>query len=166
MKRVATLFIVMLSCAVSARAVVSAATPATASSENGDSSTALNKITARRVFLEIFNQGKYDVAKDIYAPDFVNHGLTTDANLAQDQAAVHGWREAVPDLVMTVLNEVAEGDLVSVLWVGTGTNTGTGNGYSATGKRMTMRGITIWRFVNGKIREEWSEFSMPVAGPR
>jgi hypothetical protein len=25
-----------------------------------------------------------------------------------------------------------------------------------------MRGITIWRFANGMIQEEWSEFSAPV----
>jgi predicted ester cyclase len=165
MSRVIALFIVMLSCAVSAGAVANAATPAGVSSDNGNSSTELNKATARRVFLEIFNRGKYDVAGEIYAPDFVNHGLTADANLAQDQAAVHGWRDAAPDLVMTVLDEIAEGDLVSVLWTGVGTNTGNGNGYSATGKRMTMRGITIWRFANGKIQEEWSEFSAPVASP-
>ncbi len=146
---IAAFFIVLLSCTASANAA-----PSTADA---------NKATARRVFLEIFNQGKYDVAREIYAPDFVNHGLTTDANLAQDQAAVHGWRDAAPDLMMTVLNEIAEGDYVTVLWTGTGTNTGTGDGYSATGKRMMMRGITIWRFANGKIEEEWSEFSAPVA---
>ncbi len=154
MSRVVTaLFIVLLSCAGA-----NAAAPMGASSE----STEANKATARRVFLEIFNQGKYDVANEIYAPDFVNHGLTMDANLAQDQAAVHGWRDAAPDLAMTVLNEIAEGDYVTVLWTGTGTNTGAGNGYAATGKRKSMRGITIWRFANGKIQEEWSEFSKPV----
>lgn len=126
-----------------------------------------NKITARRVFLEIFNQGKYDVAGQIYAPDFVNHDLKSDANLAEDQMAVHRWRAAAPDLVMTVVNEVAEGEYVSVLWTGVGTNTtqGNGAGYSAAGQRMTMRGITIWRFANGRIEEEWSEFSRPVPIP-
>jgi len=161
MRRTAAFFIVLLSCAVSAGA--NAAPPIGASS--GISNAEANKTTARRVFLEIFNQGQYAVAAEIYAPDFVDHGLTTNANLAQDQAAVHGWRNAAPDLVMTVLNEIAEGDYVTVLWTGTGTNTGSGNGYSATGKRMTMRGITIWRFARGKIQEEWSEFSAPVAGP-
>jgi len=165
MSRVTVLFIFMLGCVVSAGAVANAATPTGASSENGNSIAELNKITARRVFLEIFNRGKYDVANEIYAPDFVNHGLTTSANLAEDQAAVHGWRNAAPDLAMTVLNEIAEGDFVTVLWTGVGTNTGNGNGYSATGKRMTMRGITIWRFVNGKIQDEWSEFSAPTAAP-
>ena len=156
MSRVITaLFILMLSCGANA------ASPSGSSPEN--SGTEANKATARRVFLEIFNQGKYDVAAEIYSPDFINHGLTKDADLATDQAAVHGWRDAAPDLAMTVLNEIAEGDYVTVLWTGTGTNTGTGNGYSASGKRMTMRGITIWRFAGGRIAEEWSEFSMPAA---
>ena len=160
-RMITAFFIVLLSWSAGANALP----PVGASSDNAISATDANKLTARRVFLEIFNQGKYDVADEIYAPEFVNHGLTTDANLAQDQAAVHGWRDAAPDLVMTVLNEIAEGDFVTVLWTGTGTNTGTGNGCSATGKRMMMRGITIWRFAAGKIQEEWSEFSAPVAGP-
>ena len=53
---------------------------------------------------------------------------------------------------------VAEDDLVTVIWTGTGTNTGQGNGLLATGKKVEMRGITVWRIVDGKIREEWSAF--------
>ena len=37
-------------------------------------------------------------------------------------------------------------------------NTGTGNGLPATGKRAELSGITIWRIVDGKIKEEWSAF--------
>jgi len=114
-----------------------------------------NKAVARRVFDEILSQGKFEVADQIYAKDFVNHGLTRDANLEEDQAAARGWKQAFPDLKMKVLQEIAEGDLVTVLW--TGTNTGEGNGLPATGKGGTLRGITIWRFVKGKITEEWTE---------
>jgi steroid delta-isomerase-like uncharacterized protein len=117
-----------------------------------------NKAVARRVFDEIFNQGKFEVADQIYAKDFVNHGLTRDVGLREDQDAARGWKLAFPDLKMTVLQEIAEGDLVTVLWTGTGTNTGEGNGLPATGKSGRVRGITIWRIVNGKITEEWSEF--------
>jgi steroid delta-isomerase-like uncharacterized protein len=117
-----------------------------------------NKTVARRVFDEIFNQGKFEVADQIYAKGFVNHGLTRDVGLEEDQAAARGWRQAFPDLKMKVAQEIAEGDLVTVLWTGTGTNTGEGNGLPATGKSGRIRGITIWRIVNGKITEEWSEF--------
>ena len=117
-----------------------------------------NKAIARRVFEEIFNQGKFEVAEEIYAKDFVNHGVSRDASLKEDQDAARGWKQAFPDLHMTVVKEIAEGDLVTVLWTGTGTNTGEGNGLPATGKKMQGRGITIWRIKKGKIVEEWSEF--------
>lgn len=117
-----------------------------------------NKAVAQRVFAEILSQGKFEVADEIYAQDFVNHGMTRDFSLKEDQEAARGWRQAAPDLVMTADKLVAEGDLVTVLWTGRGTNTGTGNGLPATGKKVQLRGITIWRIVDGKIKEEWSAF--------
>ena len=119
-----------------------------------------NKAVARRVFDKIFNQGKFEVADEIYAKDFVNHGETRDINLKEDQDAARGWKSAAPDLKMTVELMVAEGDLVTVLWSAAGTNTGTGNGLPATGKFIRGRGITIWRIKDGKIREEWTAFNM------
>ena len=135
--------------------------PASAAPRHNEAEAELqnrNKAVARRVFDEIFNQGRFQVADEIYAKDFVNHGVRRDHNLKEDQDAARGWKLAFPDLKMTVLKEIAEGDLVTVLYTGTGTNTGEGNGLPATGKKIEGRGITIWRIVNGKITEEWSEF--------
>lgn len=42
-----------------------------------------------RVFDEIFNQGKFQMADEIYAPDFQNHGLHRSVDLKADQDAVH-----------------------------------------------------------------------------
>ena len=117
-----------------------------------------NKALARRVFDDLYNRHDFSAAQDIYAPDFVNHGAKRDASLAEDQAALQGWCAAFPDLHINVDKEIAEGDLVTVLWTAEGTNTGTGNGIPATGKHAQMRGITIWRVVNGRLAEEWSAF--------
>ena len=117
-----------------------------------------NKTIAKRVFLELYNQNKFDIADQIYAKDFVNHGLHRNVGLKEDQYAARGWKQAFPDLVISVDQTIAEGDLVTVLWSGRGTNTGNGNGITATGKTVEARGITIWRIVDGKITEEWSEF--------
>ena len=116
------------------------------------------KAVARRVFDEIFNQGKFDAANEIYAKDFVNHGVSRDIGLKEDQDAARGWRSAFPDLHTKVDKMLVDGEFVTVLWSGGGTNTGEGNGLPATGKKLTGRGITIWRISGGKIREEWSEF--------
>ncbi len=119
---------------------------------------ASRKAVARRVFEEIFNQGKFEVADQIYAKDFVNHGITRDIGLKVDQDAARGWRAAFPNLKTQVDKILVDGEYVTVLWSGEGTNTGEGNGLPATGRKLKGRGITIWRISGGKIREEWSEF--------
>jgi steroid delta-isomerase-like uncharacterized protein len=117
-----------------------------------------NKAVARRVFDEIFNQGRFQVADEIYAPDFVNHGLHGNASLQEDQAAAHWEKRALPDLNMTVNPMVAEGDLVTVVWTLRGTNTGAASPLPATGAKLELRGITVWLIVDGRIREEWTSF--------
>jgi steroid delta-isomerase-like uncharacterized protein len=69
----------------------------------------------------------------------------------------------------------AEGDVVTVYWIARGTNTGSGNGLPATGKRVELPGITIWRIRGGKITDEWTAFDslafqqqlglLPAGGP-
>ncbi len=125
---------------------------------DGTSQQEKNKAVAARVFEEIFNQGKFQVADEIYASDFVNHGLHKNFDLQADQAAVHAEKKAFPDLKITVDRMVAEGDLVTVVWTFRGTNTAAGYGLPATGATIELRGITVWRIVDGKIREEWTSF--------
>src|SRR6516225_10455012 len=121
---------------------------------------ARNKAVAMRVFDEIFNQGKFQVADEIYAPDFQNHGLHESVDRKTDQEAVHAEKKAFPDLRMSVQEMVAEGDKVAVLWTFQGTHTGSGyEGLPPTGTPVELRGITIWRIVDGRITEEWSSFS-------
>ena len=81
-------------------------------------------------------------------------------DLKIDQDAVHDEKKAFPDLKMTVNNMVAEGDFVAVHWTFRGTHTH--GGYAdlpATGTKVSMTGITIWRIVDGKITDEWSSFN-------
>src|SRR6202522_29765 len=81
-----------------------------------------NKAIVRRVFTDILSQGKFEVASEIFAKDFVNHGTTKDIGLDEDQGNNHGWRVAFPDLEITVDREIAEGDFVTVLWRARGTD--------------------------------------------
>ena len=117
-----------------------------------------NKALAKRAFEELLSKGKFELAEQLYAKDFVNHGLHRDISLDEDQAALKGWHQAFPDLAIVPEKLIAEGDLVTIYWIAHGTNTGTGNGLPATGKKGELAGITIWRIVNGKIKEEWSAF--------
>src|SRR6185437_10167372 len=129
-----------------------------AGSAQADSATDANKRVAARVFEDIYNGRNFAAARDIYAPGFVNHGQTRDAGIAEDLAASRGWCDAFPDLHVSIVQSIAENDLVTILWRAEGTNTGTGNGLPASGKHLAMRGISIWRVTSGKLSEEWSEF--------
>jgi len=117
-----------------------------------------NKAVARRAFEEVLSGGRFELAAQLYAKDFINHGIHRDAGLEEDQAALKGWHQAFSDITIVPEKLIAEGDLVTIYWIARGTNTGTGNGLPATGKKAELAGITIWRIVDGKIREEWSAF--------
>jgi steroid delta-isomerase-like uncharacterized protein len=117
-----------------------------------------NKAIARRAFEEILSRGRFELAEQLYAKDFVNHGIHRNASLEEDQAALKAWHQAFPDVVVVAEKLIAEDDLVTIYWIARGTNTGTGNGLPATGKKVELSGITIWRIVDGKIKEEWSAF--------
>src|SRR5262245_10348573 len=117
-----------------------------------------NKALAKRAFEELLSEGRFELAEQLYAKDFVNHGIHRNASLEEDQAALKGWHQAFPDMSIVPEKLIAEGNLVAIYWIARGTNTGTGNGLPATGKKGELAGITIWRIVDGKIKEEWSAF--------
>ena len=117
-----------------------------------------NKAIAQRAFKEVLSKGNFTLAEHFYAADFLNHGLYHDANLKEDQALLRGWHQAFSEVSVEPRKLIAEGDLVTVYWIAQGRNTGAANGIPATGKKVVSSGITIWRIVDGKIKEEWSAF--------
>ena len=117
-----------------------------------------NKALAKRAFEELLSKGQFELAEQFYAKDFLNHGIHRDITFNEDQDFLRGWHQAFPDLSIVPEKLIADGDLVAVYWIARGTNTGAGNGLPATGKKVELSGITIWRIVKGKIKEEWSAF--------
>jgi steroid delta-isomerase-like uncharacterized protein len=89
----------------------------------------------------------------------VAHGENHDATLEEDMAAKEE-RKALPDMKVEVNQILAERDLVAVYWTASGTNTQAGMGFPATGKKIKIDGMTLFRFKAGKICEEWSVWDM------
>lgn len=147
-------FNILLSAAAAA-VVIAGVIPwgADASDRVREDSLELNKSTTRRVYEEGLNQGRFDVP---YSADFVGHSGRSTFTHADGMTEARGWREAFPDLRITVEKQVAEQDLVAVRWTARGTNTGTGNGIPATGRAVQMSGTTLFRMDEGRIAEEWT----------
>jgi steroid delta-isomerase-like uncharacterized protein len=127
---------------------------------SAEADEAANVTTAKRVFLEKMGQGRFDRLDEIYGPGFVAHGSTGDYTLDEDNESGRLWRQAFPDLKVEVLRTVADESFVAVHWSGSGTNTVAAAGMPGKGARATIEGMTIFRFANGRIVEEWSLIDM------
>jgi steroid delta-isomerase-like uncharacterized protein len=119
-----------------------------------------NKEVARNFFEDVLGQGHLDKYVESHAKDFVAHGENHDATLEEDMAEAKEERKALPDMKVEVNQILAERDLVAVYWTASGTNTQAGMGFPATGKKIKIDGMTLFRFKAGKICEEWSVWDM------
>jgi predicted SnoaL-like aldol condensation-catalyzing enzyme len=116
------------------------------------------RATLHRMFEEIINQGRVEVADELFAEDFVDHGPMGDiAGREGFKAVVGQWRAAVPDVHCTLENVIVDGDLAGWLVRTTGTHTGDGLGFPATGKSFSTVSANLGRFRGGVAVEHWSE---------
>jgi len=123
-------------------------------------STEENKAIVRRLFEELWNQGKLDVAGEIFANDYIFHGP-----VAGEVRGPEGFKQFVsmyltsyPDLQFAIEDQIAEGDKVVTRWTATGTHKGELMGISPTSVRMTVTGIVIGRIAGDKIVEDWADW--------
>jgi steroid delta-isomerase-like uncharacterized protein len=123
--------------------------------------SAENKALSRRLLEEAFNKGNLDVIDELLATDFVNHDAALPGPLVGIDAArasITGYRDAFPDLKITIEEQIADGDLVAMRWSARGTHQGELMGMAATGKQATVTGITIDKIVGGRIAESWTNW--------
>jgi steroid delta-isomerase-like uncharacterized protein len=65
------------------------------------------------------------------------------------------FREAFPDIDATLHEVVAQGDYVAVRYTLEGTHAGLFAGVPATGRRVALSGMSIFRLAGGRIAEGW-----------
>jgi steroid delta-isomerase-like uncharacterized protein len=116
-----------------------------------------NKAVIRRAYDELWNQRNVDVVDELATEDFLNHGAPPDRQRGRQSLkdVVRIFESAFPDFRYEVEDVIAEGEKVAVRDVFRGTHQGNFIGIPATGKRVTMEAIHIFRFSEGKIAEHW-----------
>ena len=112
--------------------------------------------TARRVILEIMGEGRSTGVGEIFAPGFVAHGASANFTLEQDVAATLSWRTAIPDLRVSVERSVSGGGMVALHWRASGINSVALGELPGKGDRLGIEGMSMFRFRDGRIAEEWS----------
>jgi steroid delta-isomerase-like uncharacterized protein len=121
-----------------------------------------NKAVARR-FFEAFNSGEVDALDDVVAEDAIDHDAYNPfASDGREGAKklIAMYRDAFPDLTMTVDDQIAEGDKVATMWHAEGTHEGELMGFAGTGNRTTTRGIAVDRIEDGRVVEAWGQWDV------
>jgi steroid delta-isomerase-like uncharacterized protein len=97
------------------------------------------------------------------APDAINHELEIfgPAAVRGPEAVrqfVRVFRSALPDLRVTVLDQIGDGDRVATRWRMEGTQKNRLMGIEASHRSINIEGIRIDRIVNGRIAETWNRW--------
>ena len=119
--------------------------------------SAENKALVARWFEEVWNKGRSDAIDEMFAADGVAHGLGPDVCGPDGFKAFHAtFRQAFPDVRVSVDEMVADGDTVAYRLTAAGTHRGDGLGFAATGLPARFMVMGTARIANGKIVEGWN----------
>ncbi len=118
-----------------------------------------NKDLARRFFHAAWNEGDMQKIDELTNPAALDHSTVkgkTETGSDSFKQIVSMFRGAMPDIYLTIEDEIAEGDRVVHRWTLRGTHTGEILGVPPTGKQVAFTGTTIVRIDDGKIVERWA----------
>ena len=117
-----------------------------------------NKNVVRRLFEEVWNKGNLAVMDELFTPNYAQHDASTPdfgRGPESEKKRATLYRTAFPDLRFTIEDIIAEGETVMARWSCRGTHKGDLSGIAPTGKPVTISGVSIARFANGKLAEGW-----------
>ena len=115
-----------------------------------------NKEIMEEVMSEIFQKHNLSKIDDLMRDDYIQHNPHVPQGKAGFVEYFTGKWRAVPDSGCSVRRIAADGDIVMVYSLSTGTHTG-GEwlGVPATGNKLSFDVVDIFRMEDGKLAEHW-----------
>jgi steroid delta-isomerase-like uncharacterized protein len=116
--------------------------------------------TATRFIEEVLGTGDWSRAEEVLQPDVVLYHPSAPEPIRGHDAVksfLNMFRSGMPDLHLTVDDVAGDGERVATRWSAEGTHTAEMFGLPPTGKRVDIHGISFFRFVDGRIVEDWVE---------
>jgi len=108
-------------------------------------------------YVKYWNTGDFEGIEEVLHPDF--ELMTTPKynaviGIEKFKETITKWRIAYPDFYIQLDEEIYGSDEGAVRWTITATHTGQGN-MPPTGKRVEVKGISLFHIVDNKIKDEW-----------
>jgi steroid delta-isomerase-like uncharacterized protein len=116
-----------------------------------------NKALFRRIPEEVWSKGDMAAADVILSAGFVNHNPAFGNAPTRDgyKQTVLQFRQAFPDLTMTVEDVIAEGDRVTLRCRVGGTHLGRFGAFPASGRAVEFTLTATGRIDDGQVAELW-----------
>ena len=115
-------------------------------------------------FDEVWKKGRLSAIDELLSEDATMHGLgEAGADVTGPEAFkpfVERLRGAFPDIEVKIEQTIEEGDLIASRWVATMTHQGDHLGVPASGKKVSVTGMSIARIRDGKMVEGWNNWDM------
>jgi steroid delta-isomerase-like uncharacterized protein len=110
----------------------------------------------RRALEEVMAHGNVAIINQLFAGDFAGHD-TAGGTFGREEfrEGVIAMLTAFSDRHLVIEDQLVAEDKVVTRWTATGVHSGPFNGIPATGRQVTMTGISIDRVAGGKIIESW-----------
>ena len=107
---------------------------------------------------EAWNKKNLDIIDEFFDPDVVSYGSGREnlKGIEDYKSRVTDFHTDYPDFHVAIDEIIAEGDTVADRWTVQGTFTGPGKTVPVpgTGKKFSVKGMWVGRFVDGKIVED------------
>lgn len=117
-----------------------------------------NGIVAR--FEVAFAANDVATVDELCAPDLVDHNPLPDQKpgLIGFKETMSMYKGFFPDTTSTFSTSSVRGDLVAAHWMVSGTHQAEYFGIPATGRKVTAEGMNVYRLVDGRITDVWTQF--------
>ena len=121
----------------------------------------MDKAIIKKIFEDVLNNNNLSTADEILHPEYTNYSMPAPSKGPEGFKQVIGmFKNAFPDLHITLEDIITEGDKIATRGYWTGTHKGDFMGIPATGKTVKVPYIDIWNAENGKLKENWVQMDM------
>jgi steroid delta-isomerase-like uncharacterized protein len=117
-----------------------------------------NRVLVRDYYEAVYDRRELGRLDAFLAPDFVSAGPGGRMDREAHATALAASLAAMPDLRLTVEEQIGEGDAVVTRWSATGTQLGALFGIPPTGRRVSATAIHIHHVRDGRIVDQWEQF--------
>jgi predicted ester cyclase len=128
----------------------------------GEIEMAKNSDLIRQWFEEVWNQGREATIDDLCTKAAVGHGQTPDgSDIVGPDHFRQFWkafRAAITAIHFEIHQTIEEGEMVIARWTIKMKHTGPFLGIAPTAKPITATGMSMMRFLDGKIVEAWDNW--------